>query len=217
MKTVKEKQNILIVSGGSLEDAFVLEQIANNHYQYTIACDSGTAFFYRNGLRPDLILGDFDSADQAVLDAYKSRDDVAVEQYPAEKDWTDTELALHRALEFAPGRIDLLGGTGSRLDHVLLTLGLEAGVEIFMLDAHNRIRMIDRDLRILKSEQYGDYISLIPHGGDVCGLTLRGMKYPLERATLTTDVSLGVSNEIVEDEAWISFSAGRLLVLETRD
>ena len=127
-----------------------------------------------------------------------------------------------RALELAPDRIDLVGVTGSRLDHVmgnlqLLALGLESGVPMFILDAHNRIRLIDRPLTIKKEEQFGEYISLIPHGGLVGGLTLKGMKYLLSGATLTPDISLGISNEIIDEEAQIIFTVGRLFVFETRD
>lgn len=218
----KDSDSVLIVSGGSIEDAFVMELMKKKEYQTVIACDSGMEFFARNGLCPDLILGDFDSADPGVVDAFRERSDVRLERFPAEKDWTDTELALRRALELSPSHIDLVGATGSRLDHVLgnlqlLTLGLESGTEIFLLDPHNRIRVIDRSLTLKKAEQYGDFVSLIPHGGAVCGLTLKGMKYPLDGATLTPDVSLGISNEIVDEEATISLAEGRLFVLESRD
>ena len=226
MKTVKKvvlkERKILIVSGGSIADDFVSNLMKKNSYEVVIACDSGMEFFYRNRLHPDLILGDFDSADQHVVNAFREQTDIRMEQFPAQKDWTDTELAVRRALELGAEQIDLVGATGSRLDHVmgnlqLLALGLEKGVHIFLLDAHNRIRLIDRPLTIKKKEQYGKFISLIPHGGAVCGLTLTGMKYPLDDATLTPDVSLGISNEIVDEEAAISFTRGRLFVFETRD
>lgn len=222
METVQTENTILIVSGGSIEDAFVLKLLKNHHYETVIACDSGMEFFWRSGVRPDLILGDFDSADKGVVEAFKERTDVRLEQFPAQKDWTDTELAVRRALELAPDRIDLVGATGDRLDHVLgnlqlLALGLETGIPIFLMDAHNRIRLIDRAVTLKKTEQYGDFVSLIPHGGAVYGLTLRGMKYPLDGATLTPDISLGISNEIVDDEAEISFTDGMLFVMETRD
>lgn len=221
-QTVKQENDILIVSGGRIEDAFVLELLKKNKYQTMIACDSGMEFFWRNKICPDLILGDFDSADSCVADAFRARGDVRLEQFPSEKDWTDTELALRRALELSPGRIDLVGATGTRLDHVLgnlqlLALGLEFGVPIFLLDAHNRVRLIDRPLIMVRSEQYGKFVSLIPHGGAVFGLTLKGMKYPLDGATLTPDVSLGISNEIVDEEAQIIFTTGRLFVFETKD
>lgn len=222
MKTVEKKSRILIVSGGSIEDAFVLDLLEKNSYETVIACDSGMEFFHRNSLYPDLILGDFDSADSTTVDYFKEQTDVRLEQFPAQKDWTDTELAVRCGLELQPEHIDLVGATGTRLDHVLgnlqlLALGLEAGVQIFLVDTHNRIRLIDRPLTIAKSEQYGDFISLIPYSGEVCGLTLQGMKYPLQDATLRPDVSLGISNEIVDDEATISFAVGKLYVMETRD
>ena len=221
-KTEMEEHKILIVSGGSIEDVFVHELIENNEYGTLIACDRGMEFFWRNALRPDLILGDFDSVDRAVLESFRKQTDVRLEQFPAKKDWTDTELAVRRALELGADRIDLVGATGSRLDHVfgnlqLLALGLEQGVQILLMDANNRIRLIDRPLTLKKKEQFGDFVSLIPHGGAVCGLTLTGMKYPLEDGTLTPDISLGISNEIADEEATISFTQGALFVMETRD
>ena len=222
MKTVQSKNRVLIVSGGSIDDAFVLDLLEKNSYETVIACDSGMEFFRRNGLYPDLILGDFDSADRNTVDYFKEQTEVRLEQFPAQKDWTDTELAVRRGLELEPEHIDLVGATGTRLDHVLgnlqlLALGMEAGVSIFLMDAHNRIRLADRPLKLKKSEQYGDFISLIPYGGEVSGLTLKGMKYPLKEATLRQDVSLGISNEIVDDEALISFTEGKLYVMETKD
>ena len=222
MKTVQSKNRVLIVSGGSIDDAFVLDLLEKNSYETVIACDSGMEFFRRNGLYPDLILGDFDSTDKTTVDYFKEQTEVRLEQFPAQKDWTDTELAVRRGLELEPEHIDLVGATGTRLDHVLgnlqlLALGLEAEVSIFLLDANNRIRLADRPLKLKKSEQYGDFISLIPYGGEVSGLTLKGMKYPLEGAILRQDVSLGISNEIVDDEALISFEKGKLYVMETKD
>lgn len=222
MKTTGKEGSVLIVSGGSIDDVLVLDLLQKNHYDTVIACDRGMEFFWRNGICPDLILGDFDSADERVLDFFRKRADVRMEQFPAQKDWTDTELAVRRALKLLPDRIDLTGATGSRMDHVLgnlqlLALGMESGVQILILDANNRIRLIDRSFSIKKNEQYGKFVSLIPHGGAVRGLTLRGMKYPLEGATLTPDISLGISNEIEDDEAEIAFTEGKLFVLETKD
>ena len=219
---VREACNILIVSGGRIEDAFVCDLMEKNKYGMLIACDSGMEFFYRNGIRPDLILGDFDSADGVVVEFFREQTGVRLEQFPPEKDWTDTELAVRRALELGADHIDLVGATGNRLDHVLgnlqlLALGRESGTSIFLMDAHNRIRLIDCPLTLKKSDQFGDFISLIPHGGAVCGLTLKGMKYPLDDATLTPDVSLGISNEMIDEEASISFTQGALFVMETRD
>lgn len=215
-------KKLLIVSGGSVDDAFVRFLLAKNQYAYRIACDRGMEFFWRQGLCPDEILGDFDSADVQIVSYFQKQEQVKLEQFPAEKDWTDTELAVRRALELAPTEIHLVGATGSRLDHVLgnlqlLQLGLEQGVPIFLLDTHNRIRLINRSLVLEKKEQYGTYVSLIPYNGTVRGLTLRGMKYPLENAELHLGSTLAVSNEIAAEQAEIRFADGMLLVVEARD
>jgi thiamine pyrophosphokinase len=94
---------------------------------------------------------------------------------------------------------------------------VQVGVQVFLIDPRNRIRMIDRPIYLSKKEQFGAYVSLIPWAGPVTGLTLEGMKYPLENATLTGDTTRGISNEIAADMAHISLANGRLLVFETRD
>jgi thiamine pyrophosphokinase len=214
-------KKILIVSGGMLEDSFVGELLEREAYDWMIACDRGMEFFYRNGLEPDLILGDFDSANPDVRD-YFSKRPVEMRQYPEQKDWTDTELAIRLALLQKPEEIHLLGATGGRLDHLLgniglLELGLEAAVQIFLMDPSNRLRLIDKPMCLTREEQFGDYLSLVPWAGEVSGLTLTGMKYPLENATLTASATLGISNEILEERASIRFTSGKLLVFETRD
>jgi thiamine pyrophosphokinase len=216
-----QNENILIVVGGELDDSFARQWMEDHSFARVIACDRGMEFFYRSGLQPDLILGDFDSADESVLD-YFSGHQVQWQQFPPEKDWTDTELALAHALEQKPREIHILGATGGRLDHLmgniaLLSQGVQAGVQVFLIDPRNRIRMIDRPMYLSKKEQFGAYVSLIPWGGPVTGLTLEGMKYPLENATLTGDTTRGISNEIAADMAHISFAGGRLLVFETKD
>jgi thiamine pyrophosphokinase len=139
-----------------------------------------------------------------------------------EKDDTDTEFAIREAIRRGADDITIVGGTGTRLDHVLgnvwlLGIGLEEGVSLQLLDEHNRIRLIDSPMILSREEQYGTYISLIPFSGEVRGVTLRGLKYPLNDYTLGGFCSLGISNEIVAEEAYIGFTAGLLLVIESKD
>ena len=119
-------------------------------------------------------------------------------------------------------QIHILGATGSRLDHVLsniglLGIGLEEGVEILLVDSHNRIRMIREGISISKKEQYGKYVSLLPFTPKVTGITLMGMKYSLTDYTMQSYTSIGISNEIVEEEAEIWLRDGVLLVIESKD
>ena len=134
----------------------------------------------------------------------------------------DTQLALELALDKKSSEIHILGGTGTRLDHMLGTvrlpgLAMERGVPCYLVDAHNRIRLIRERTVLKKSEQYGDYVSLIPLTTQVSEVTLTGFKYPLRNYTLGGFESLGISNEIVEEEAVVDFKDGILILAESRD
>lgn len=213
----------LIITGGKIEDAFALNFIKENHSDYVIAADSGMEFFYRNGLVPDEIVGDFDSVKPEVLDYFKQNNpDIKIRRFQPEKDETDTELAIRTAMEKGCRHIWLLGATGTRIDHVLgnihlLGMVMEQGCECILIDECNRVRMLRQGLRLKKEEQYGDYVSLFPFTPEVRGLTLTGFKYPLQKYNLPCYHSLGVSNEICEEEAEISFEDGVLLMVESRD
>lgn len=212
----------LIVTGGTVDHSFAEAYCKEQDFDYFIAADSGIRFFVQAGIRPDEVLGDFDSADPAQLARLRSDPHIAFHQYRPEKDAVDTELALQLALEKGSGEIHILGGTGTRLDHMLGTVRLlgfamEQGKRCYLADAHNRIRLIRERTALTKAGQYGDYISLLPLTTQVTGVTLKGFKYPLEAYTLAGFSSLGISNEIVQEQAVIELEEGILILVESRD
>ncbi len=211
----------LIVNGGNIEEDFALSFLQKENYNYVIAVDKGMEFCRKAGIRPDEILGDFDSVDPEVKKYFDSLE-IPVHVYKPEKDQTDMENAMSLALKRESNEILVLGATGTRMDHVLgsisnLTLPLNAGVPCSLVDAHNRIRMIQHELTIRKEEQYGKYVSLLSFGGPAEGVTLEGFYYPLHDYTIEAGEAIGISNEIVAEEARISMGAGTLLVIESRD
>ncbi len=217
-----EMKRAVILTGGRIEESFCLEYLEKQPFDFYIAVDSGLQFFYKNHLNPDLIVGDFDSVSGEALHYFERQKEVKWLRLIPEKDDTDTECAVRQAVLQGYGQIHILGGTGSRLDHMMATVGLlgmalEENVEILLLDSHNRARMIDHKLVITKKEQYGNYVSLLPVTPKVTGVTLKGMKYPLSDYTMVSYKSLGVSNEIVEDAAEIYLKDGALLVVESKD
>lgn len=212
----------LIVSGGYASDEFVSETIRRGGFEVVMAADSGLDFLYRTGIMPDVIVGDFDSVKSDALDYFREFEHIEMCMLNPEKDDTDTEFAIREAIRRGASKITIVGGTGTRIDHVLgniclLGIGLEENVKIVLLDEHNRIRMIDKPLVLKKEEQYGQYISLVPYSDRVTGVTLTGLKYPLTDYTMGGFNSLGISNEIVDEEATISLTSGQLLVIESRD
>lgn len=212
----------MIISGGSIKDSFALSFLQQKKPEYVIAADKGMEFCYRNGICPDVIVGDFDSADGEVLSYFRGQKDVEIITLNPIKDDTDTEFAIRHAMEKGASTITVLGGTGSRIDHVLgnielLGIGLASGIPIILQDSCNRVRMIDRGIAIDKAKQFGVYVSLIPYTAQVEHLYLRGFKYPLSDYCMTGFNSLGVSNEITDERGEISFEKGILLVIESRD
>lgn len=215
----------LIISGGNLDMEFALSYIGKYSFGCTIAADKGMKFFYEQKLMPDYIVGDFDSVDLEILQSFQGLEEgqrPTIRQFQPEKDETDTELAIRIAIDRGADVIHLLGATGSRVDHMLgnlhlLGAAMEQGAECRMVDRNNRIRMVRQGMTLKREEQYGNYVSLFPFTPQVKGLTLTGFKYPLQDYTLECYHSLGVSNEIVAEEAGIAFREGVLVVVEAKD
>ena len=199
----------LIVSGGEVKEGFLTWIVKNGGFDVILAADAGMEALYRDHILPDIIVGDFDSVNPDTLEYFHDKEQIEVCMLNPEKDDTDTEYAIREAIRRGAMEIVVIGATGTRIDHVLGNISL--------LDEHNRIRMINQPLTIRKEEQYGKYVSLIPFSEKVCGVTLRGLKYPLTDYTMGGFNSLGISNEIVSDEATISFSSGELIVIESKD
>lgn len=292
--------NTLIITGGSIEPSFAQQYLAWFGWDQTIAADSGLEFCRAADILPDLILGDYDSAREETVCYYREHYAERMHTFPAEKDETDTELALSLALEAGADHITLLGATGTRVDHMLGSLQLlikarAAGAECLIVDAHNRIRLLGRpeearhlsglpafqagrsasaassaarkqtgaeeavrqgilssaksdpqpetlaagprtapllqdmlpqtgaqsapavEFYLRREEQFGRYVSLLPFTPCVEGLTLTGFHYNVTDFTLKCGRALGVSNEIEEETAQISFREGLLLVIESLD
>ena len=212
----------LIVSGGEVKEGFLTWIVKNGGFDVILAADAGMEALYRDHILPDIIVGDFDSVNPDTLEYFHDKEQLEVCMLNPEKDDTDTEYAIREAIRRGAMEIVVIGATGTRIDHVLgnislLGIGLEEQIKISLVDEHNRIRMINQPLTIRKAEQYGKYVSLIPFSEKVSGVTLRGLKYPLTDYTMGGFNSLGISNEIVSDEASISLSSGQLIVIESKD
>lgn len=215
-------KHFFVISGGQMDDELADRLLEEEQPELIIAADKGMEYFYRTHRKPQVIVGDFDSVNTEALTWFKRQPDVTIHQLNPMKDDTDTESALRLAIDMGAEKITLLGGTGTRLDHVLgnvelLGIGMEKNVPITILDRHNRIRMLNRGIVIKKKEQYGKYVSLLPYSVEVNHLYLKGFKYPLTDFCLKGFCSLGVSNEICEEEARIEFDGGILLLIEAKD
>jgi thiamine pyrophosphokinase len=179
-----------------------------------IGVDGGSRHLRPLDVRPHLAVGDMDSIPQDLLQDYRQAG-VELHLHPPKKDATDLELALELALARGATRISILGGTGGRLDHTLgnlflLSRCLPAGVPARIMDQEQCVHLTDQSLSI--SGAIGDTLSLLPATPEACGVSLSGLEYPLNDATLTFGTSWGMSNVFVETQATVTLRSGRLFV-----
>ncbi len=190
--------------------------------QNIIAVDRGLEVLYELDIMPNHVVGDFDSVNIEILQFYQNNSQIIFHKYNPEKDNTDTDIALKLAIELNSSNITIMGALGKRMDHALANVhilkdALEVGIPCKILDAHNKIYLVKDNITLVKNKTYGKYISFIPLTTTVEGITLEGFKYPLNNASLSIGLSLGISNEIVEEVATVELKQGILIVIESRD
>lgn len=209
---------IIIISGGEPPRLEVIKRELKDS-SFLICADSGANCLYNYEISPNYLVGDFDSINPEILKYFLNKD-CKIDKYPKEKDFTDTEIALNKAIELGASEIIFLGCTGSRLDHTLGNIGLllkclDLKIKAYLKDDNNIIFMTNESID-LEGEK-GKTFSLLAYGNNVSGLTLKGVKYPLKNYELKVGDPLTLSNEFVEDKVSISFISGNLLILYSND
>jgi len=184
-----------------------------NQFHAVICADGGFLIAKELNLTPTHLIGDYDSV--------KLPDVPGIIKLPMEKNLTDTEAAADLAFNLGYTDITILGGLGGRFDHTMGNLGVMSKYcnkveNIAFVDGQNYVRMAGPGRYMLSKSSY-KYLGIISYGEFVESVTLRGVKYPLEDHFLTHETSLGVSNEIIGDEAEISFTKGKLLIIFSKD
>lgn len=177
---------------------------------YVIAADRGFDSLMAYGVTPDLAVGDFDSLGHTP-------DHHNVIQLPVEKDDTDMVYALRRGLELGYRRFVLLGGVGGRLEHTLANLQIldwltTQGAQGFLAGEKTVATALRNGSMTFPATMSG-YLSTFCNSGRASGVTLSGLKFPLENYELTGDFPLGVSNQFVGEKATVSVQDGSLLLI----
>ena len=197
-------KKIVIVSGGELEESFVLSELETLDSQFIIGVDKGMEFLYHHKILPSYIVGDFDSVDQKIGDYYCNETKVPIREFNPVKDASDTEIAIRLAMTLGAKEILILGATGGRIDHLWanvqsLAIPFKSGYDPVIMDTQNKIRLIGGgETHLKKGETYGPYFSVFPLGEEVYGFSIKGAKYPLDNHTLIPYDSLCVSNQFLE-------------------
>ena len=205
----------LVFAGGDPVDRDVAARLPTGAVT-VVAADSGVEQALALGCTVDLVVGDFDSADPAAVEAAVAAG-AEVRRYPRAKAQSDLELALHAARELGASRVIVVGGAGGRLDHLLANLLLLASpsfadVDVEAIVGRARITVIRRETRL--SGTPGDLLSLFAVGGPARGVRTAGLQYPLAGEDLLPGSTRGLSNELVEPVATVSIEHGTMLALQ---
>lgn len=193
-------------------DFYGLREIPDDS-DYVIAADAGYKYCREAGLIPDLVLGDFDS----LGDIPEHPNTVKL---PAEKDDTDMLFALKLGIEKGYRHFFIYGGTGGRRpDHGVANLQCllylaNRGCRGWLFGENEVWTVIKNSALRLRGS---GTVSVFCIDGGASGVSLRGLKYPLENASVAPDFPIGVSNELAGGDAEISVLSGSLLVMYSKD
>ena len=176
---------------------------------YIIAADAGYKVLKENSIEPNLVVGDFDSMGEMP----KHPNIIAV---LAEKNETDMSLAIRHGLEHGCNVFIIDGGIGGRLDHTIANIQLLK--EIRQNKAHGILLGCDTCITAITNETLKfaagatGIISVFTIGEIAEGVTLDGLKYPLNYYTMTDNNPIGVSNEFTGKPATVSVQSGTVIV-----
>lgn len=177
---------------------------------FVIAADGGLFALQKRNIRPDMIMGDFDSL------GYVPKGDNVI-RHEVMKNDTDMMLAVKKALEIGYRKIKIYGGTGGRMDHTIsnvqtMLYASRKGAEIEMTDSVNRYYVItDGAIRINGTSQKG--FSIFAIGGTAHKVNIRNAMYLLHDFELSPDNPTGTSNSFIGKEVTISVEKGSLLIV----
>ena len=202
----------VVVGGAEINDTETIRGCLRGD-DFVIACDCGLRHMASLGIKPDLIVGDFDSYENP-------RADVETIVLPREKDDTDTFFAAKEALKRGFDDFLLLGVVGERLDHTLANLSIllyldARGKRAVILDDRSEMEIVSGKPTFI-SDRYA-YFSLLNITGVAEGVTIRRAKFPLENGAITCEYQYAVSNETLPGQtAEVSLTRGKLLLIKDR-
>lgn len=210
-------QRIIVFANGELPDLDKARALIRPD-DYIICADGGTRHALALHLKPDLIIGDMDSVEQGQLQNLQESE-VSIELFPHDKNETDLELAIARAIELDPKQIVIVAALGGRLDQTIANISLLTGPRLSAFD----VRLDDgvEEIFLCRDQvpvhgRSGDIVSLIPWGGAVPEVQTTNLRWALRKETLYPDKTRGISNEMLGESASISIGSGSLLIVHRR-
>ncbi len=177
--------------------------------------DKGALYLAKKKIKMKVAIGDFDSVSKDEKSLIESYAENIVNLNPI-KDVSDSHAAILQAKEMGYKNGILLGSLGRRMDHTYVNLMLlfQEEMELVILDEYNKIYSKDVGNHKIDKEEY-TYFSLFAYDDAI--VSLSGVKYPLDKYKLNKKNLIGLSNEILKEEATLQILKGKVLVIQSKD
>ena len=209
-----ENKCCIVIGAGDL----TVGTVPRNEEDLVIAVDGGLSYCSILGLEPDILIGDFDSVSQKekqAIEILKEQIPDRVIQLKPEKDDTDMLAALRLGIEWGYRSFRIYGGTGGRLDHTIANIQCllflkEKEAQGYLCDGSS-MTFVMKDEEVRFQPEMEGYLSLFSLGKEAKGVSIRGMKYPLDNYTMRNDFPIGISNEFIGEQGVVSVADGELL------
>jgi thiamine pyrophosphokinase len=202
-------KGLIILPYTTIDNGTLLKLI--EEVDYIIGVDGGCGVIYKNNIKPDLIIGDFDSLDMDILDYYRNQK-IEIITLEEEKDITDGEAGIIEA--FKRGCTELLICAPSyylETDHLLGNIFLLSKYENCIIVNENEIIRVLDSGKIILEKVYGERVSIISLESSKVKIT--GFKYD-GAFNINVGDSLTLRNEILNETAEIALEKGKILIIQ---
>lgn len=209
----------VIVGTSFWKDSFLLKN-PDSDCLY-VACDGGYRYFLDNGIEPDILVGDFDTLDQKLIQSPK----ITIKLNPI-KDDTDSFYIVKTLLDQGYQEFHFYGCYGGKLDHTLANIQIlsylkdkQAKGYLYSEDNSQVLFMLDSNEYVTFRKEAKGKLSVFSYSPICEGVCESNLKYTLENATLDYSVALGISNEFINTDSRpvIRLKSGRLLLIVPSD
>lgn len=190
---------LIVLNGECTSSTYLFNKV--KEYDMLLCADGGYNHIKKIGLKPDLVLGDFDSCEIPK--------DEKILKFPTDKNLTDMEIAIEYALKYNPDEITLTCATGKRLDHTM--------VNVLSLSKYKNVNIKEEEFdaypvsgKLFLETALGKTVSIIPLKKSK--VSLKGFKYPLD-GEIDVGTTLTISNIVTSEKAEINVEKGLAIAI----
>lgn len=194
---------VAIFSGGQFS------KVKIRPYDIIICADKGYEYAKTLNLLPNYVLGDFDSLGYTPSSA---------EKFNVEKDFSDTELCIKKAIELKATQIDIYFALGGRIDHELFNVSLLSAIKKHKINA----KIIDEnmEMEVINSSDIGrkykavigNNVSIVPISKTAHIIKSEGLKYDAKGIVKSCETKT-LSNVATSSEILVDVKNGEVILI----